>query len=171
MQDISKEEMQDKNRKQTIWLHQCRTLWLSLAAALCLAACAGDKGQAAEQMLQSANAKLEQGLYDQVLADIDSLRKLYPNSVDTRKRALSLYQDIELKRAQHELALVDSALQAVKHDYDYQRQKVETDKRNLRATAEELTMLTRTRMHRDSLQTQFDMLCAKIRYIHKKQKE
>ena len=32
-------------------------------------------------------------------------------------------------------------------------------------------MLTKTRVRRDSLQTRFDVLCAKIRYIHKKQKE
>jgi hypothetical protein len=62
-------------------------------------------------------------------------------------------------------------LQAVSHDYRYQKQKVEKDKQELRATAEELTMLTKTRMRRDSLQTRFDVLCAKIRYIHKKQKE
>ena len=39
------------------------------------------------------------------------------------------------------------------------------------ATAEELTALTRKRMLRDSLQTQFDVLCAKIKYIHKRQKQ
>ena len=66
---------------------------------------------------------------------------------------------------------MDSALQAVKHDYEYQKQKVEKDKQELRATAEELTRLTKTRVHHDSLQTRFDVLCAKIRYIHKKQKE
>ena len=66
---------------------------------------------------------------------------------------------------------MDSALQAVKHNYEYQRQKVEKDKQALRATPDELTMLTRTRMLRDSLQTRFDVLCGKIRYIHKKQKE
>ena len=76
-----------------------------------------------------------------------------------------------MKRSQEELAIVDSMLEAVKHDYVYQKQKVEKDKQELRATPEELTLLTKTRVKRDSLQTRFDVLCAKIRYIHKKQKE
>ena len=69
------------------------------------------------------------------------------------------------------MASVDSTLQAVRQNYEYQHQKVEKDKQELRATPEELTMLTKTRVKRDSLQTRFNVLCAKIRYIHKKQKE
>ena len=67
--------------------------------------------------------------------------------------------------------MTDSLLQAVNHDYAYQQEKVERDKAALRATPEELTMLTQTRMRRDSLRTQTEVLGAKIRYIHKKQKE
>ena len=122
-------------------------------------------------MLAKANGQYERGQYDRALITIDSLRKVYPSAIETRKQALRLQQNVELKRSQEELALIDSALQAVKHDYEYQKQKVEKDKRELRATPEELTMLTKTRVRRDSLQTRFDVLCAKIRYIHKKQKE
>ena len=136
-----------------------------------LVACSDTTQKAAEQMLQQANQQFEQGQYDRALITIDSLRKVYPGAIDTRKRALKLHQDIELKRSQEELAIIDSTLQAVKHDYEYQKQKVEKDKKELRATPEELTMLTKTRVRRDSLQTRFDVLCAKIRYIHKKQKE
>ena len=39
------------------------------------------------------------------------------------------------------------------------------------ATAEELTSLTLQRIRRDSLQTRFDVLCAQIRYIHKRQEQ
>lgn len=134
-------------------------------------ACGDDTQKQAEKMLQKADQLFEQRQYDRALIVIDSLRKVHPNAIDTRKRALKLYQDIELKRSQEELALLDSALQAVNHDYEYQKQKVEKDKAELRATPEELTMLTKTRMHRDSLQTRYDVLCGKIRYIHKKQKE
>jgi tetratricopeptide (TPR) repeat protein len=141
-----------------------------MLAAL-MAGCGENKHVEAEALLEQAGSQFEQGKYDEALTTIDSLRKVYPNAIDTRKRALTLQQNIELKRAQEELAVVDSALQAIIHDYEYQRQKVEKDKQALRATPEELTMLTRTRMRRDSVQTQFDLLCAKIRYIHKKQKE
>ena len=71
------------------------------------------------------------------------------------------------------LAVADVVIgtELVQHDFDYQQTKVEKDKAALRATAEELTMLTKTRMKRDSLRTQCEVLGAKIRYIHKKQKE
>lgn len=140
-------------------------------AILLLTACQDSTQQQAEGMLQRAGQLFDEQQYDRALIVIDSLRKVYPGAIETRKQALRLQQNIELKRSQEELALVDSALQAVKHDYEYQKQKVEKDKQELRATAEELTMLTKTRVTRDSLQTRFDVLCAKIRYIHKKQKE
>ena len=96
---------------------------------------------------------------------------MYPNAIETRRKALKLYQDVELKKAQEELAIADSLLQLVQHDLNYQQEKVDRDKAALRATPEELTMLTRTRMKRDSLRTQCEVLGGKIRYIHKKQKE
>jgi hypothetical protein len=140
-------------------------------AVIALTSCQDNNQQAAVQMLEKADQLFREQQYDRALIVIDSLRKVYPTAVETRKQALRLQQDIELKRSQEELAIVDSMLEAVKHDYVYQKQKVEKDKQELRATPEELTMLTKTRVKRDSLQTRFDVLCAKIRYIHKKQKE
>ena len=144
-------------------------VWILLAAML--VACSDDKQKAAEQMLQKAGQQFEQKQYDRALITIDSLRKVYPGAIETRKQALILQQNIELKRSQEELAVVDSLLQAVKNDYETLKQQVEKDKQELKATPEELTMLTKTRVRRDSLQTRFEVLCAKIRYIHKKQKE
>ena len=51
------------------------------------------------------------------------------------------------------------------------REKVEADKAALKATPEELTQLTRMRIWRDSIRTQFETLGAKIHYIRQKQKE
>ena len=144
-------------------------VWILLAAML--VACSDEKQKAAEQMLQKASLQFEQRQYDRALITIDSLRKVYPGAIETRKQALILQQNIELKRSQEELAIVDSLLQVVKNDYETLKLKVEKDKQELRATPEELTMLTKTRVRRDSLQTRFEVLCAKIRYIHKKQKE
>ena len=144
-------------------------VWILLAAML--VACSDEKQKAAEQMLQKAGQQFEQKQYDRALITIDSLRKVYPGAIETRKQALILQQNIELKRSQEELAFVDSLLQVVKSDYETLKQKVEKDKQELKATPEELTMLTKTRVRRDSLQTRFEVLCAKIRYIHKKQKE
>lgn len=147
------------------------TIIITLLVTIVLASCQDSRQQGAEQMLDKANQLFKEQSYDRALIVIDSLRKVYPSAIEARKQALSLQQNIELKRSQEELALVDSALQAVKHDYEYQKQRVEKDKQELRATPEELTMFTKTRVRRDSLQTRFDVLCAKIRYIHKKQKE
>lgn len=143
-----------------------------LTAAALLEACGGDSThRQAETLLDEANAAYEQGLYDDALRTIDSLRKVHPNAIDTRRKALKLYQDVELRKAQQQLAAADSLLQIVQHDLDYQQEKVDRDKAALRATPEELTMLTRTRMRRDSLRTQCEVLGSKIRYIHKKQKQ
>lgn len=125
----------------------------------------------AQDLLTEATTAYHNNQYKTAIDKIDTLRKLYPNAIDTRKQALSLYQDIELKKAQKDLEYTDSILRAITHDYDYQRDKVERDKKALNATAEELQTFTLTRMKRDSIQTQFDLLCAKIHYIHKKQKE
>ena len=148
-----------------------RTVFIVLTVFL-IVSCGGDNTQKqAEQLLSEATNAYEAGRYDETRVLIDSLRKLCPNAIDVRKKALKLQQEMELKKAQAELAKTDSLLQAVQHDYDYQQTKVEKDKAALRATPEELTMLTRTRMRRDSLRTQCEVFGGKIRYIHKKQKE
>ncbi len=146
-----------------------KILFIVLAAAI--TACSNSTQRAAEAMLQKADQQFQQGHYDRALITIDSLRKVYPGAIETRKQALRLYQNIELKRSQEELTALDSTLEAVKQQYEALRQQVDTHKQLLQATPEELTLLTRTRVHRDSLQTRYDALCAKIRYIHKKQKE
>ena len=134
--------------------------------------CGGsDAQQAAENMLEQAEKYFSEGSYDRAKIAIDSLRKVYPGAVETRKKALKLFQNISLKEAQEDLAVTDSALQAVTLDYKYFKDKVNRDKAELRATAEELETLTRTKMKLDSLKVRFDMQCAKIKYIHKKQKE
>ena len=134
--------------------------------------CGGsDAQQAAENMLEQAEKYFSEGSYDRAKIAIDSLRKVYPGAVETRKKALKLFQNISLKEAQEDLAVTDSALQAVTLDYKYIKDEVDRDKAELRATAEELETLTRTKMKLDSLKVRFDMQCAKIKYIHKKQKE
>ena len=145
---------------------------ICVAAAVVMTACSSNDAQrAAEDMLVKAEKYFSEGSYDRAKIAIDSLRKVYPGAVETRKKALKLFQDISLKEAQEDLALTDSIMQKVGLDYKYIKEKVEKDKAELRATAEELELLTRTKMKYDSLKVRFDMQCAKIKYIHKKQKE
>jgi hypothetical protein len=93
------------------------------------------------------------------------------NEIEQRKAALRHKQDSTLLASQQELALVDSALEATKAEYERLKAEVEQHKEALQATAEELTALTMLRMKRDSLQVQWDVLGAKIKYIRKKQEE
>lgn len=140
-------------------------------AVLAMTAC-DDKGeQAADKMLEQASTQFEKGQYDQALHTIDSLRKAYPKAIDTRKKALELYQNIALKQAQDDLASTDTILQRVEAEYETMKAEVEKAKAELKATPDALNALTMKRMERDSLKVRFDMQCAKIKYIHKKQKE
>ena len=91
--------------------------------------------------------------------------------IEQRKAALRHKQDSTLLASQQELAWVDSALVATKAEYERMKVEVEKHKVELRATADELTALTRLRVKRDSLQVQWDVLGAKIKYIRLKQAE
>ena len=142
---------------------------LILAVAIMLAGCGDNTKQEAQKLLMEAQTHFEQGDLDAARKDIDSLRKTYPNIVEARKGALKLHQEIELKAAQDEMALTDSLLQVANQELE--ASQVDEHKKALKATPEELTLLTRTRMKRDSIRTQFETLGMKIRYIHQKQKE
>ena len=122
-------------------------------------------------LLGEAREHFEQGDLDAARKDIDSLRHTYSNIVEARKGALKLHQKIELKAAQDELASTDSLLQAANQELEALQAQVDEHKRALKATPEELTLLTRTRMKRDSIRTQSEALGMKIRYIHQKQSE
>ena len=141
------------------------------AAVAALASFGDSDRQNAEEMLKQAGYDYEHGRYDMALATIDSLRKTYPDIVDVRRKALALYQNISLKKAQEELEETDRQLQEVNATYEMIRETVERRKAALQATADDLQTLTLMRIKRDSLQTRFDVQCAKIKYIHKRQKE
>jgi response regulator RpfG family c-di-GMP phosphodiesterase len=142
-----------------------------IAAVLFLTGCGNNEKEQANQLIEAAKVHFEQGALDAARADIDSLRKQFPNVVEARKAALQLHQEIELKAAQDELAATDSLLQITNQELDALQNQVDQHKKALKATPEELTKLTTTRIKRDSIRTQFETLGAKIRYIRQKQKE
>ena len=142
-----------------------------IAAVLFLTGCGNNEKEQAAQLIETARTHFQQGALDAARADIDSLRKQFPNVVEARKAALQLHQEIELKAAQDELAATDSLLQIANRELDALQKQVDQHKKALKATPEELTLLTTTRIRRDSIRTQFETLGAKIRYIRQKQKE
>lgn len=142
-----------------------------VSSCLFLASCGNREKEQVAQLLSEARAHFEEGALDAARADIDSLKKAFPNIVEARKGALKLHQEIELKAAQDELAKTDSLLQIANKELEALQKEVDNHKAALKATSEELTRLTRTRIWRDSIRTQFETLGAKIRYIHQKQEE
>ena len=142
-----------------------------IAAVLFLTGCGNNEKEQAAQLIETARTHFQQGALDAARTDIDSLRKQFPNVVEARKAALQLHQEIELKAAQDELAATDSLLQIANRELDALQKQVDQHKKALKATPEELTLLTTTRIRRDSIRTQFETLGAKIRYIRQKQKE
>lgn len=91
--------------------------------------------------------------------------------IDARKAALKHKQDSTLLAAQQELTQVDSALEVTKAEYARMKAEVDRKRAELRATEEELMSVNLLRLKRDSLQVQWDMLGAKIKYIRVKMKE
>ena len=142
-----------------------------IIAGLMIIACGNNEKKQAEQLLQEAQAHFLEGNLEAARADIDSLRKTFPNIVEARKGALKLHQDIELKAAQDEMARTDSLLQIANKKLEAMQKEVEEHKAALKATPEVLTALTSMRMRIDSIRTQFETLGMKISYIRQKQKE
>ena len=150
---------------------QMKKILIFIAAGLLMAGCGNSEKKQAEALLQEARTQFLEGKIDAARATLDSLRKTFPTVIEARKGALRLHQEIELKAAQNEMARTDSLLQIANKELETMQKEVEEHKAALKATPEELTALTRMRMSRDSIRTQFETLGMKISYIHQKQKE
>lgn len=146
---------------------------LSAIIAFCamLAGCATDDTQKAQQLLEDIHTEYRNGQYQHTLSLIDSLRRTYPKAVEQRKEALKIYQEAVLAMAQTDLMRLDTALQSARQQYEDMRTQAERHHSEGTATAEELTAVTLQRIRRDSLQARFDAQVARVRFIHKKQKE
>lgn len=148
-----------------------KCLIFSLAVVLMLVACGKSPQEQVALLAEQASTLCEEGQFDKARTLIDSLRYTYPNNVEARKAALRLHQQVELKAAQEDLLRADSLLVLANRELETLQKQVDAHKATLTATAEELTLLTMTRMRRDSIRTLYETLGAKIRYIRKKQKE
>lgn len=148
------------------------TLFAIFGALIILTAysCKEEKNEAA-LLLQEVKADFEAGRYDKALAGIDTLRAKYPKAIAERDSALRIYQEASLRQAQQHLATVDSTLQVIEKVYNAMSIVVETKRKAGIATQQELQEFNELRYKRDSLKGVFDVECAKIKYIHKRQKQ
>ena len=65
----------------------------ALALAAIMAACGENSAKAeADKLLEQAETEFDNKQYDKALATKDSLRKVYPNAIETRKKALVMHQ-------------------------------------------------------------------------------
>lgn len=132
------------------------TLFLTL---LSLTAChkptADEK--ASPQMVK-IDSLYQKGDYPATLNAITRLRADYPKAIESRKRALKIWQDASLKMTQADIGRTDSALQAAQQEYAAY---------GSRASMDDPTRLKANRLkaHIDSLQIRYDALCGTVRVI------
>lgn len=133
-----------------------RKIIVLATAVLLLVGCVNKETDGAQQMLQNIESLYTKGEYKAALDSIKILREKFPNAIEQRKKALGIWQEASLKMTQADIAVTDSALQAVT-----QQMQAATD------------IATRNKLgvKRDSLQVRYEALCGTVRVIHKRQEE
>ena len=106
-----------------------------------------------------------------LLISCESKHTKLQKEIRQRKEALIHKQDSVLKASQKEVEQLDKEIQIVNRKYNQMKHEAQVAHDAGTATAEQLREVTRMRMYRDSLKTRFDMLCAKIKYIRRRQSE
>lgn len=126
-----------------------------LSALLFMGSCKEKtEDDAALPLLENIEKSVNGGDYQSALDSISSLRHRFPKAIKSRERALKLWQEASLMKAQHEVEQTDSALQATIEAIDKA------------PTLFEQNML---RNKRDSLKARYDAECGVVRIIRAKQ--
>lgn len=127
---------------------------MTVAVLLLLAGCGKSEGDKAQQMLEDIVSLYENGEYQSALDSIKVLRDRFPEAIEQRRAALKVWQDASLKQTQNDIAVTDSALQAVTR---------------LMQSASDIATRNRLGVVRDSLQVRYETLCGMVRVIRKRQ--
>lgn len=119
-------------------------------------ACAKTDDEKAQDLLAQIDQLYAKGKYKETLDSITVLRDLFPMALESRRKALVVWQKASLAMAQKDVANTDIRLQEVA------RQIEETTDR-----------LTRNMLlvKRDSLQARYEAMCGVVRMIHARQKQ
>ena len=128
----------------------------AVVAMLTATSCEQKKDDGAATMLAEIEQLYEQGNYNAALDSIKLLRVRYPKAIAERQRALCIWQEASLKAAQQDIALTDSALQAV------------TAQMQAETRIYERNMLG---VKKDSLQVRYEALIGEVRIIRKRMEE
>lgn len=119
-------------------------------------ACAKTDDEKAQDLLSQIDQLYAKGKYKETLDSITVLRDRFPMALESRRKALVVWQKASLAMAQKDVANTDIRLQEVA------RQIEETTDR-----------LTRNMLlvKRDSLQARYEAMCGVVRMIHARQKQ
>lgn len=119
-------------------------------------ACAKTDDEKAQDLLAQIDQLYAKGKYKETLDSITVLRERFPMALESRRKALVVWQKASLAMAQKDVANTDIRLQEVA------RQIEETTDR-----------LTRNMLlvKRDSLQARYEAMCGVVRMIHARQKQ
>lgn len=129
---------------------------LTLAAMALMASCQKTEDEKAASLMNKIDSLYKAGNYQATLNAITRLRANNPKAVESREKALKIWQDASLKMTQAEIGRTDSALQATIAQYGAEK---------------DLYRKNMLRVKRDSLQVRYDALCGTVRVIHKRQAE
>ena len=119
-------------------------------------ACAKTDDEKAQDLLAQIDQLYAKGKYKETLDSLTVLRDRFPMALESRRKALVVWQKASLAMAQKDVANTDIRLQEVA------RQIEETTDRPTR------NMLL---VKRDSLQARYEAMCGVVRMIHARQKQ
>lgn len=80
--------------------------------------CQQSEDEKASTMMQRIDSLYKAQDYQSTLNAITQLRETYPKAIESRKRALKIWQEASLKMAQNDIGRTDSALQATIQQYN-----------------------------------------------------
>ena len=129
---------------------------LTIITLMLFTACAKTDDEKAQDLLAQIDQLYAKGKYKETLDSITVLRDRFPMALESRRKALVVWQKASLAMAQKDVANIDIRLQEVA------RQIEETTDR-----------LTRNMLlvKRDSLQARYEAMCGVVRMIHARQKQ
>ena len=133
-----------------------KKLFIIMAVVLGLVSCQQTEDEKAAPLMQRIDSLYRAGNYSATLNAITQLRANHPKAVESREKALKIWQEASLKMAQADIGRTDSALQATISQYN---------------AAQSFGEKNRLRVKRDSLQVRYDALCGTVRIIHHRQAE
>lgn len=131
-------------------------IFCPILLVLLLVSCAQSEDEKAAPLLDEIGRLYDSGNYRQTLDSIEALRERYPKAIESRRRALRIWQEASLRMAQADVARTDSLLQATLSDL---------------AAESDLGRTNCLRVRRDSLDARYQAMCGVVRMIKVRQKQ